>query len=178
MKTVTKYLLLLLPLVPVLPVHAAEASVQELEAMLGEWQGGGWVQRGRERMTFTGHESVRYALDRTALLVEGRHFTEREGVQTRVHTALALIRAATQGDAPYSLHSYLSDGREIEGWASWTDGEFQWGFSVPERAREVRYRVWIDGDQWTEVGETRVENGEWKRYFEMHMTRVAETVSP
>lgn len=175
MKTTKKFLLMLLPLALSVSVHAAETPVQALEAMIGEWQGGGWMQMGPERSTFTGHESVRYALDETALLVEGRHFSERDGVQVPVHTALALIRAATQGDAPYSLHSFLSDGRDIEGWARWTDGEFQWGFSLPDHSRDIRFSIHIDGDEWTEIGETRATGKDWVKYFEMSLKRVNNT---
>ncbi|HEX7047711.1 MAG TPA: hypothetical protein VF275_09105 [Gammaproteobacteria bacterium] len=172
MKTTKKYLMLLLSLALCASAHAAEPSVQALEAMLGEWQGGGWMQIGSERSTFTGHESVRYTLGETAILVEGRHFSERDGVQVPVHTALALIRVATQGDAPYSLHSFLSDGRDTEGWARWADGEFQWGFSLPDNSRDIRFSIRIDGDEWTEIGETRATGKDWVQYFEMHMKRV------
>lgn len=151
---------------------AAAGSLQRFDAMTGNWQGGGWMQRGPERSAFTGHESVRYVLDGTALLIEGRHFTEREGRQVPAHTALALIRAVPRSEGEYSIHSWLSDGRDIEGWARWAGEEFHWGFSLPERRREIRYRIRIDGDRWTEVGETRAGTGEWVKFFEMRMQRL------
>lgn len=152
------------------PVHAADVPLKGFEIMPGEWTGGGWMQRGPERSTFTSHESVRYVLGGNALLIEGQHFTERDGRKVPVHNALALIRADADGE--YSIHSWLSDGRDIEGWARWQDGEFQWGFSLPDHSREVRYRVRIEGDSWTEIGETRATGGEWMKFFEMTLERL------
>ena len=168
MKNVVSVLLLLaLPFA----VQAAE-SVDELAPLVGEWEGGGWIQRGPERASFTSHESVRHVLDRTALLVEGQHYMERDGEKIPVHNALALIRRAAGGD--YTMHSWLSDGRDTEGWARWRDGEFQWGFTLPNGSREVRYRIRVEDDRWTEAGETRIADGEWMTFFGMELDRTGE----
>ena len=140
-----------------------------LDALLGEWSGSAWTQRWPQRVESESHELVRRVLGGTALLIEGNHFAIRDGVRVPVHTALALIRRAADGS--YRIHSYLSDGRDIEASGRWVDDEFQWGFALPDGSRQIRYRMRLAGDTWVETGETSSDGQAWTKFFEMNLVR-------
>ncbi len=149
-------------------VASAGEPASSLDALVGEWQGEGWTQRGPERSTFDSHETVRKVLDDTAWLIEGRHF--RSGTRQSVHNALALIRPGAKG-GEYRMHSWLSDGRDMEAWGREEGDEFHWGFSLPDGSRDIRYRLRVSGDTWTEVGETRATGQAWMKFFEMTLRK-------
>lgn len=149
-------------------VAVANDPVSPLDAMVGEWQGEGWVQRGPQRSTFDSHETVRKVLDGTAWLIEGRHF--RSGTQESVHNALALVRPGA-ADGEYRMHSWLSDGREMEAWGRREGEEFHWGFSLPDGSRDIRYRLRVTDGTWTEIGETRAAGQPWMKFFEMTLRK-------
>src|SRR6185436_17625884 len=69
-------------------VETSRAEMKKLEAMVGKWQGSGWSQRGKERETYTGTETVQRKIDGLALLVEGK-FVNKENVV--VHETLAVL---------------------------------------------------------------------------------------
>src|SRR5688500_1067507 len=71
------------------PSPAELAAIKKLNFLVGTWEGEGWSQRGPQRETYKGSETVRSKLQGKALLVEGL-FIEPISKKT-VHETLAVI---------------------------------------------------------------------------------------
>lgn len=170
MKALTRYLLMIC-LMPV-AMAAETVPLTGLDGLIGNWEGTGWTQQGPDRReTFESREVVRKVLGGSALLIEGEHFKATEKGRIPVHQALALVRA--DGEGNYRLHSWLSNGRDIEAWGRMVGEEFHWGFTLPDGSRQIRYRLLLQGDTWTETGETSVDGEHWVVFFGMSLQRIS-----
>ncbi|MDQ3373255.1 MAG: hypothetical protein M3521_05145, partial [Acidobacteriota bacterium] len=70
------------------PIEAKRAEMKKLDRLVGQWQGTGWIQQGKNRETFAGTENVQRKINGLALLVEG-NFKNKEGVV--IHETLAVL---------------------------------------------------------------------------------------
>lgn len=148
--------------------EAPEAPMAALADMVGTWKGEGWMSRGpEERHEFESTEIVESRLGGEVILVEGIHHEGTTG--RKVHHALAMI-SWDPGDAVYRFRSMVV-GRgpgDFEG--RFEDGVFVWGGDVGHG--EMRYRITIDGDRWSEIGEFSRDGGEtWSPFFGMELRR-------
>lgn len=163
-----------LPAQPTGPDPDRVAAIDALEFMVGTWEGEGWIQRGPDsRQTMRSHEVVERRLDGTLLLVEGTHrarLTE-DAEPTTVHHALAII--SPDSDGGYRFTSWLAnrDGGDFSG--ELVDGAFVW--KIPSPRGEIRYTIRLDdAGRWFEVGEIQAEDGSWRQFFEMTLSRVGD----
>jgi hypothetical protein len=155
------------------PTCAPSTDLAAVSALVGEWNGDGWVQMGpgaRERFVQT--EIVRCAVGGEALLVEGLG-RDAARPDRLVHQALAVIAfdrtARTLHIRAYSAGRPAVDSDLTSGESA---GELVWGMDVPGGNR-VRFRLQVTGDRWREVGEISIQGGPWRQFLEMNLRRGA-----
>lgn len=146
---------------------ATRAEMKKLDAMVGKWQGTGWSQRGKERDTYTGTETVQRKIDGLALLVEGK-FVNKENVV--VHETLAVL-SYNSTSKDYDFNTFLFDGRKGQYTLKAAGENWQWGFSFP--GGTIRYTINLTADTWHEIGEMSMDEGKtWRQFFEMTLKKV------
>ena len=163
------------PVGPGSPTAAAElAAVEALGFLVGEWEGSGWMRMGPgEPHRFTSREVVRPALDGHALLVEGRHSTERPGAAgpQPVHVAMALL-SWDEEEKVYRFQSHVVGRGAGSHVGRLENGTFVWNLEAAQR--EMRYTISLDDKgRWHEIGEIRLPDG-WQQFFEMTLQRTGE----
>jgi len=135
----------------------AKKEILKLSFMCGEWKGNGWIMgQNGERQVFSQTEMVRFKLDSTALLIEGKGIADGRVV----HNALGVMRY--NGEAgKYSFYTFLSNGKEGVFDAALIDGKIYWSPGA-----KMNYTLWIDnGGRWIEKGEMDRE-GHRTQFFE------------
>lgn len=142
-------------------------ELKKLEAMVGNWEGSGWIQQGKNKETFSGTEAVQRKLDGLAFLVEGK-FSNPEGKV--IHQTLAVISYDTKQKI-YRFRTYLANGS--------TDGDqtikllpdgWEWGFDVP--GGTLKYTIKPTDTTWSEIGEFSRDGGKtWLKFFEMNLKK-------
>ena len=147
--------------------EARRAEMKNLDRLIGQWKGSGWIQQGAARETFEGTETVQRKIGGLALLVEG-NFKNKEGIVT--HDTLAVISPNLKTKT-YDFQTYLANGmtgiHELEA----VEGGWQWGFQYPGGA--IRYTIKIGNDVWGEIGEMSRDAGKtWMKFFEMNLKKV------
>lgn len=157
------------------PAAAARLeAMKKLGILEGDWRGEGWQQMGpggRKPVSVT--EAVRFKLDGTIMVIDGRGTTKNEAGEERVvHNAFAVISYDPAANR-YDMKAYLADGRSTDATAEWVDGAFQWGFATPQGFR-IRYTIRLtDKGEWHEVGEMSQDGTTWRQFFEMTLHRTA-----
>ncbi len=155
------------------PPPAAVAEMSKLKFLVGDWRGEGWVEFAPgQRHAFTSAEHVQLKLDGLLLLIEGIHHTRFPGSTEaiKMHHALATVRY--DGDAKaFRMSAYKNDGKSVEPGAEFKDGAFVWGFKDP-RLGHLRYTIRLNSSgQWFEEGERSPDGKDWKKFFEMTLSR-------
>lgn len=159
---------------------AASQAMDALDFMVGEWEGGGWIQTGPEqRFEFQGTETVTPKLGGEVILVEGSHTAEIPGRgRVPVHQALGVF-SYDEADGDYRFATWVagrgtgdSEARLAE------DGALIWGFREEEQGADIRFTIRLtDGGAWHEIGERSTDGETWNKFFEMTMERVGETTA-
>jgi hypothetical protein len=148
-------------------VEAQRAEMKKLDAMLGKWQGAGWIQQGKERETFTGTENVQRKIDGLAILVEGRFVDKKDVV---IHETLGVF-SYNQASKDYDFNTFLHSGRKGQYTMKQNDTGWQWGFSFPGGV--IRYNIKLTADTWHEAGDISMDEGKtWRPFFEMTLKKV------
>jgi hypothetical protein len=152
------------------------AALKKLEFIAGKWKGEARQESapGQWR-AITQRETVELKLGGTLLIVEGlgtiRPPESKEDVV--VFNAFATI-SYNAGEKKYTMQSFLMDGRRIEPWIEPVESGFDWGFDAPGDVK-IRYRMRLnEKKQWHEVGDYKLPNQEWHRFFEMTLDKVTE----
>lgn len=139
----------------------SKAKVKELEFIVGNWSGNGWMMRQGEKAEFDQTEKVEFKLDSTAILIQGMGKSNGEVI----HNALAIITYNKTEDN-YSFRSYLPNGMNSEFKAEIIDNKLYW---YPNE--NVRYVIWQNAnEQWFEKGDYKSE-GSWTQFFEMTLAK-------
>lgn len=151
-------LLLAAPVAAEMTLEQKKAEIDRLGFLVGEWTGSGHMQRGPERHEFESHETIREAVDGLALLIEG------------THTGFSALGVVTAGDSAgvFTMRSWTSEGRSADATARIpAPGVFEWGFD------RVRYTITVtDAGAWSEIGEYRLDSGQWMNFFRMDLKRL------
>lgn len=146
------------------------AEMKKLEAGIGKWEGGGWIQRGPEKTYFQGTELIQKKLDGLALLVEGR-FTDKAKPDMVIHQTLAVLSYDLR-EKTYKIKTYLKSGSQGYHNARVTENGWEWGFDVPG-GPSVRFTIKYTADTWFEIGEVSMDGGKtWIKNFEMTLKKV------
>lgn len=80
---------------------AQRDAMKRLDFLIGQWRGGGWIEREGKRYEFTSTETIQSKLGGVALLIEGVH--------TR-YEALAILTYDDRAQT-YKWRSYTTEGR-------------------------------------------------------------------
>ena len=148
-------------------VETQRAEMKKIENLIGQWKGSGWIQRGKEKETFNGTETVQRKLDGLALLVEGK-FKNKEGIVT--HETLAVLSSDLKTKT-YRFNTYLASGNKGEYEFKSTADGWQWGIQFP--GGSIRFITKLTDDTWFETGESSQDGGKtWRKYFEMSLKKV------
>jgi hypothetical protein len=155
------------------PPEAQRAEMKNMDFLLGEWDGTGWVElRPGQRQPFTIHESAQSKLDGLALLLEGLGKSRTpEGKERITHHALATV-AYDQQARGYRISAYRVGGGFVSGDVRVAGTTMTWGFTDP-RAGEIRFTIVVDGKgQWDESGEASRDGGKsWHPFLHMTLHR-------
>ncbi len=147
--------------------EAKRAEMKNLDRLIGQWKGAGWIQQGAKRETFDGTETVQRKIGGLALLVEG-NFKNKEGVV--IHDTLAVI-SPNMKTKTYDFQTYLANGMNGIQELKTIEGGWQWGLQFPGGA--MRYTIKIENDIWNEIGEMSRDDGKtWMKFFEMNLKKV------
>lgn len=147
-------------------VELQRTEMKKLEKLAGQWKGGGWIQQGATRETFTGTETVQKKLEGLALLVEGR-FTNPQG--RVIHETLAVLAFAPKNSG-YRFRTYLAAGASGEHDLKIVGDDFHWGFETPNGT--IRYIIKADDKVWFETGEFSRDGKNWIKFFEMKLDKI------
>jgi len=149
------------------PIETKRAEMKKLDRLVGQWQGTGWIQQGKNRETFAGTETVQRKIDGLALLVEG-NFKDKDGKV--IHETIAVLSPNLQKKS-YDFQAYLASGN-AGGYEFKALGDgWQWGFQFPNGT--IRYDIKINNDTWLETGEISQDSGKtWMKFFEMQLKKV------
>ena len=146
--------------------EAQRAEMKKIESMVGNWEGSGWIQQGKDRETFSGAEIVQRKLEGVALLVEGK-FTNPEGKV--IHQTLAVISF----DPKQKIHrfrTYLANGSSGDHVIKLLPDGWEWGFENPGGV--LRYIIKTTDNLWNEIGEFSRDGGKtWVKFFEMNLKK-------
>jgi hypothetical protein len=131
---------------------ASLAAMRPLGWLVGEWEGTGWMARGRERFTVLQRETVRWGAGGGVLVIDGLGTsTDSATAGNVVHQAFATIVWDSVA-AAHQLHSYRAGGGPGADRPVVEDGRLVWGLSVPGgRARFTVTRT--AAGEWHEVGD-------------------------
>jgi hypothetical protein len=139
----------------------SKAKIKELDFMVGNWKGTGWMMGKNGKSEFEQTERIEYKLDSTAILIEGKGMSNGK----IIHNALAIL-TYNKSEDNYSFRSYLPSGMNAEFKAEIIENKLYWYPSD-----NVRYVIWKnEKEQWYEKGEYKTENS-WNQFFEMTLDR-------
>ncbi len=145
--------------------NAAKRTTVQLAMLDGQWSGPAWViAPDGKKYELEQVETVCPALFGEVRVMEGRGSI---GALTRFH-AVTIFEG--KSDGTIAMRSY-TPGRTGDYQLTLTGDGFEWGFAAG--AATYRYRIIIDGDRWTEIGETRAgPDAKWSQIFGMELRRV------
>ena len=131
-------------------------------------------KRRKRRARDLEHKIVESRLDGEVSLVEGIHHDRTSG--QKVHHALAMISWDPEGGLYRFRSTVFGRGPgDFEG--RFEDGDFVWGGDVGHG--EMRYRITIEDDTWSETGEFSRDGGEtWSPFFGMELRRESPSKKP
>lgn len=140
---------------------AARKAMANLSFLEGEWEGKGWVMAGPgNKQDMVLQESIRYAADGTAMMIESESSAEgRPSIAVMIHF--------NSQAGEYVFNMSMSNGM-----AGRNRGEFKDGMFIWYQAENIRFTMSPAGeDAWHEIGEVN-RNGEWMPIYEVNMQRV------
>ncbi len=146
----------------------------QLDFLVGQWRGEGWIEYGSERRTFAETENVQRKQDGLLLAIEGRGTSRvSDGGERIVHDALGVVFYDTAA-RKHMFHAYKSGnfvGSELK--LADSGKGFQWGFQDPRSKGNIRFTMTLAApDRWLEIGELSQDGAQWRKFFEMTLRRV------
>lgn len=139
----------------------SKAKIKELQFMVGNWKGTGWMMGRHGKSEFDQTERIEFKLDSTAVLIEGKGLSNGKVV----HNALAIL-TYDKIKGNYIFRSYLPSGLNAEFKAEIIENKLYW---YPNE--NTRYIIWQnEKEQWYETGEYKIGQN-WNQFFEMTLDR-------
>jgi hypothetical protein len=150
---------------------AQREAMKKLEFLAGKWQGGGWMEFvPGQRTETTGTELVAFKAGGIVLAVEGLHHADINGNKTVVHDAFGII-TFDPAKGSYRFQGFTARGNHEDVEAKVTEGQLVWAMKTP--MGEMRFTIRLDEQgRWFEIGEMSSDGKEWRKFFEMTLTRV------
>jgi hypothetical protein len=145
--------------------------MKKLDFLVGEWQGEGWMEIAPgQRRTFKGTETIQSKLDGLLLTMDGLHRGQVGGKDAVVHSAFTAISYDDKAKR-YRFQAFTARGNYEDAEAKITDGQLVWGMKVPQFG-DMRYTIKLDDKgRWFEIGEVTQDGKEWRKFFEMTLTK-------
>jgi len=148
-------------------IEIKRSEMKKLDRLVGQWQGTGWIQQGKEKQNFAGTENVQRKINGLALLVEG-NFKDKDGKV--IHETIAVLSPNLQ-KKNYDFRAYLANGNSGDYEFKAVEDGWQWGFQFPNGA--IRYDIKINNNSWIETGYFSQDNGKtWLKFFEMQLQKI------
>jgi hypothetical protein len=148
-----------------------QAAMQQTAVMVGEWRGtSSSIRPDGSREIAEMHEQIRWKLDETVLLIEGRGVNESGEV---AHNALAVL-SFDPFTRSYKFNSHIAQGLQTA--ASFEvlepNVKFRWGYET--LAGKIRFTLTFseDGTHWHEIGEFSRDGETWFPTLEMNLDKV------
>jgi hypothetical protein len=150
---------------------AAAEAIKRLAFLLGDWEGTGWIQMGRERATFRQQETVRTAAGGTVVIIDGLGRSLDPAQADRiVHQAFA-VASFDAAQQAFRWRAFRAEGNEIEARPEVSQDKLVWGFTPPQ-GPAVRFTITkTAAGEWFEIGEVSMKPGEWMKFFEMTLKK-------
>jgi len=153
-------------------IAAQKRALTKLEFLDGQWRGEAWTMLpSGDKHTFTQTERVGPFLDASVRIIEG-HGYEKNGQS--IFNALGIISYDSNNDQ-YTMHSY-AQGHTGDFELKAIENGFIW--EIPAGPMTMRYTAIIENDTWHEIGERMIPNNDPVQFFEMTLTRIADTDWP
>lgn len=151
-------------------VQSAEA-MKQLDFLIGEWEGTGWIQMGRERATFRQQETVRKAAGGTVIVIDGLGRSLDPAQADRiVHQAFA-VASFDASRQTFHWRAFRADGNEIDATPDVSADKLVWGFTPPN-GPAVKFTITkTAAGEWFEIGEISMKPGESMKFFEMTLKK-------
>lgn len=159
-------------LIVAVSVCAQPAEMKQLDFLVGEWTGEGWIQMGPgPRQPFVQSEIVRTKLGGALVTMEGLGKHPETGKV--VHDAFAVVAWDEQKKHLRMSAFVAPQGRGVDTTMETGDKTAVWTMETPQGMR-IRYTIRLDDKgQWHEIGEVlRPGNAEWFQFFEMTLRKV------
>lgn len=152
-----------------------KAAMKKLDFLIGDWEGKGWIQIGRERKEFTTRESLTSKLNGKIVVVEGlgKSKDEKTGVERIVHNAYGIF-SYNEEMGKLQFRFFREAGDDGQTTPEFGENTFVWGFEVPESGATIRFSERINEKKnWLEIGEVSMDKGKtWFKFFEMELSRI------
>lgn len=148
-------------------------SLQQLEFMIGEWQGEGWIMMNRERKSFSQSESITPKVSNSILFVEGLGLSKDTiTLESRVvHNAFGIISINPQSGKATMISFATSGGRNETELKLIDDKVIQWEF-ITETGGTARFTSdFSEIDRWKEIGEYSYAPGKWYTFLNMDLVK-------
>lgn len=158
---------LLVVLFLAVPVFAAD-EMRKLDWWIGEWSGPASIQMGPgQPQQVQQTEKIQSKLGGRALLVEG---LGRQGDEV-VHQALGVV-SYNERTKKYEFDAWTAREGHTDAWFEVGEKDSAtWGFDTPSGAK-IRYTLRrTEAGAWHEVGELSRDGKEWRKFFEMTLTK-------
>lgn len=152
---------------------AQREAMKKLDFLVGHWSGEGWMEFvPGQRAVFKGTEVVQSKVDGLVVTIDGLHRGQRggKGPEVVVHNAFGVISFDAQTKR-YRFQGFTSRGNHEDTEATVTEGQLVWGMKIPQFG-DVRYTIKLDDKgRWFEIGEVTRGGNEWRKFFEMTLSR-------
>jgi hypothetical protein len=138
---------------------------------VGNWKGTGSTT-GRAETKTTVDEKIETKLDNTIVVVEGlgKSLDPATNTEKVVHNAYGILSFDPVANT-YKFKTFLWDGRSTDAWFNLlSNSNYQWGFDTP--ANKIRYTITLKDNKWNEIGEISSDGNNWRKFFEMNLTKV------
>ena len=165
--------LLMVALPPTLAAQSTftlKPPVDQLEWMIGEWEGPASYQRGPQTLPIRQTERVEIQSGGTAIAVRGRGFFKHpDGTEEFRFEAIAVL--FNNRDGTLGFRAFNMEGQYIDPTIAMTPDGLIWSFDDP-RIGKVRYTTThTAADEWHEIGEWSRDGTTWTRFMEMTLKR-------
>ena len=159
----------------VAPSAAHVEAMRALDFLVGDWEGTGWIQMGRERrLTFSQRETVRRAAGATALVIDGEGTGTSAGSDSGlvIHDAFAIV--TYDGEAKrYRIRALrAATGTAADDTPQVDEGKLVWGLAVPGGGRMRFTIVRTPAGEWLETGEYSPDGARWFKSTEMTLRKI------
>lgn len=155
--------------------HIAENPMHNLNFMLGEWEGAGWMMTRDGKEESDMREKVECKQGCNIMIVEG--LGTKIDVETKeqkiIHEAFGVITYNFDTKS-YQLRAYKDGNVTVSDIEMISDNKIRWNMEVPNGGK-VRFTAEYTTTSWQEVGEFSRDGGEsWMQFLGMDLTKIKE----